>query len=493
MYFRTLFVMLVSLFTSRVVLRNLGVENYGIYNVVGGFVSMFAVISGAQSSSISRFLTFELGKGDKEKLSLIFSTSVNIQLLMGVLIFIVGESFGVWFLNYKMNIAEHNLYAANWVLQFSIGSFLLSLITLPYTASIIANEKMSSFAYISMIEVLLKLGIVYLLNITSHDKLTLYSFLLFVVSVITTVIYVVYCRISFPECSYKFRYDKSLAKEMTKFAGWSFLTNGAYIFNTQGVNLLINLFFGVVVNAARGIAFQIEQTIVNFVNNFTVALNPQIIKTYAQGDKKAMFSLICRGAKFSYLLLFCLALPLLFETNIVIRLWLTIVPEHTVSFFRLSIIGTMLTILGNTGYTACMATGNIKKYVIIITTIGSLVFPITWVLYKLGLAVESCYYVYIFIYIVLLFVRLFIMKGLLNFSPLLFVREVLFKVVIVSLCSIILPSIIVWEMEESVLRLLLNSLICVLSGIGFSLFIGLSQRERTIMFDTVKKHFFTKR
>lgn len=286
--------MLITLYTSRVILEHLGVDDYGIYNVVGGVVAMFSVISSALSSSISRFITFELGKGDIKRLTTIFSTSVNIQLGLSAIILLIGETVGIWFINNKMNIPADRLVAANWVLQCSLLTFCINLISVPYNSSIIAHEKMSAFAYISIFEATLKLLICYILIISPIDKLILYSLLMLAVALLIRLVYGFYCARNFEECRYHIVDDKKILREMTGFASWSFFPNVAWIFNTQGVNILINLFFGVALNAARGIASQVESAVMMFVRYFTTALNPQITKYYASGEKEQMFLLIMR-------------------------------------------------------------------------------------------------------------------------------------------------------------------------------------------------------
>lgn len=332
LYFRTLFIMLVTLYTSRVVLNTLGVTDYGIYNVVGGVVMMFSVISGSLSSSISRFITYELGHGDFEKLKRIFSTSVNIQIGISILILVLAELFGVWFLNAKMNIPAERLSAANWVLQCSLLSFIINLISVPYNACIIAHERMSAFAYISILEAVLKLAVVYMLLVSPYDKLATYAILLVVVALIIRMAYSLYCRRHFEESRYKFVYDKPLVKEMTGFAGWSFFGNGAYMLNVQGVDMLINIFFGVTLNAARGVATQVQNAVMQFVNNFTVAVNPQITKSYAAGEMEYMYKLVCRGARFAYFLLLLFVVPIVCEADYILRLWLKLVPEYAPTF-----------------------------------------------------------------------------------------------------------------------------------------------------------------
>ena len=298
LYIRTIVILVISLYTSRIILNALGVEDFGIYNAVGGVVAMFTVISGALSSSISRFLTYELGKGDKEQLKIIFSTSVNIQIGLAVIILSIGEIVGVWFLNYKMNIPPDRIIAANWVLQCSLVTFSIDLISIPYNACIIAHERMDAYAYISILQAILKLLICYAITFSPSDKLITYAILLVLVSIIIRCIYAVYCCRHFEESKYIFTFNKPIMRDMTNFAGWNFFTNSAFVFNTQGVNILINIFFGVTINAARGIATQVENAVMQLVNSFTTAMNPQITKNYASGNRAEMLSLVFRGANF---------------------------------------------------------------------------------------------------------------------------------------------------------------------------------------------------
>lgn len=478
LYFRTIFILIISLYTSRVILNALGVEDYGIYNVVGGFVAMFSLLSGSLSSSISRFITFELGKCNLEKLKLVFITSVNIQIGISLVVLILGEIIGLWFLNTHMNVPHGRMMAANWVLHCSLLMFCVNLISIPYNACIIAHERMTAFAYVSILEASLKLFICYLIIVSPYDKLISYAILLVAVSIIIRLIYGIYCGRHFEECRYRLTKDSSLVKEMTGFAGWSFFTNSCYLFNTQGVNLLINMFFGVALNAARGIATQVESAIMQFVNNFTMAVNPQITKNYAAGNMQEMNKLVCRGAKFSYFLLLLFALPVMFEAEYILWLWLKIVPEHTVIFLRLTIIGAMVNMLGSTGYTACMATGNIRRYVLWISTIGCLVFPLTWMAYKLGATVETTYVIFILVYIGVDSVRLYIMKGLLGFPVMMFVKAVVGRIIIVTGLSVILPLIINCVMGESFLRLLTTVVVCAMTSCASIYAAGLTKHEK---------------
>ncbi len=489
LYVRTIFVMLVSLYTSRVVLKALGVNDYGIYNVVGGFVAMFSIISNALTSTLMRFITFELGHGDKDKLNRIFSTGVNIQILLSFIIILLIETFGVWFLNNKMNIPLERVSAANWVLQCSAITFAIGLLNVPYNAVIVAHERMSVYAYISIIEASLKLGVVYLLFVSKWDKLVLYAILQTIVVFIVRLIYGLYCNRHFEETKYHRVHDKELVKEMFGFAGWSFFPHAAYVLNTQGVNIAINMFFNVGVNAARGIASQVQHAVMQFIDNFTTALNPQITKSYAAGEIRQMELLVIRGAKLSYFLALIICLPILVETEYILQLWLTEVPSHTIAFTRLAIIGTLIDKLGNTGYTACMATGRIKQYVIWLSSVGCLVFPVTIVAYCFGAPVESTYIIYAIVYFCVDIVRLWIMKGLLSFPVWEFVKEVLFKILIVTPVAVIGPIIFIHFFPQSFVRLFFSVIISVFSAAISSYLIGLSYEERKAINAKIANYF----
>lgn len=487
LYGRTAFSMLISLITSRVTLRTLGVVNYGISDAVGGVIGMFSIVSGSLSGSISRFITYELGHGDTDKLNRIFSTALNIQMAIGFVIILLGETLGVWFLNTQMNIPEERMTAANWVLQFSIMSFFIGLTQVPYGACLVAHEKMSVFAWFSIVDSCLRLLIVYLLYISPYDKLITIAFLGFVVSLGMRIAQRIYCMRTFEECHYHFVFDKALLKEMTGFAGWSFLTNTAWIFNTQGVNILINIFFGVTFNAARGVANSIQGYVTKFYGDFMTALSPQITKSYAAGELDEMNRLVCRGARFSYFLMFTLSLPFMFEAYQVLYLWLGLVPDYTVTFFRLSMIAALITLLGQTGVKACMATGRIKWYTIIITTVGCLVFPLTWIAFKMGMPVESTYIVYIAVYTLLDIIRLYIMRHLWGFPIMMYVRETFIPVVLVTVLAVIIPWAMYLEIPDSVLKsfaVMAASVICAGASV---ILVGLKKSERQMLTEKVKE------
>lgn len=487
LYMRMLFLMLISLYTSRVVLNSLGVDDYGIYNVVGGVVAMFSVLSGSLSGAISRFLTFELGTGNIENLKKVFSSSITIQLGLALFFILLAETIGLWFLNNKMQIPLERLGAANWCLQFSIITFAINLWSVPYNAAIIAHEEMSVFAYISILEGVGKLLIAFLIAYNPFDRLVFYALLIALLSWIIRIVYTNYCKRHFEECTYHFIYDHSLLMRMFAFAGWNFFGAGSWQLMTQGVNLLLNVYFGVAVNAARGVANQVDMVIMQFVNNFTTAVNPQITKSYAMGDRIYMFSLMFRGAKFSYFLVLFFAIPIICETGYILGLWLGIVPDHAVTFARLALIVSMIQVLSNTMVTAMLATGDIKKYQIIVGGLGMLVFPMAWLFFYLGLPPETAYLSTIIVFICQLLCRLKMLRDMIGLSPMDYLREVLLKIFLVTVLASIIPVMITYMLDENFLRLIavgLSSIICSTTCIWF---IGLNYSERQYVVATINK------
>lgn len=406
---------------------------------------------------------------------------------MSLLVVILAEAVGIWFLNTKMNIPVERLNAANWVFQCAILTFVLNLLSVPYNAAIIAHEKMSAFAYISVVEVTLKLIIVYMLTISPFDRLKTYAVLLLLVGAIIRFIYGYYCKRHFEECTYHFILDKPVLKEMTGFAGWNFLGNGAYMLNTQGVNILMNLYFGVAVNAARGVATQVDAALKQFVNNFTTAVNPQITKSYAQGDLDYMHKLVCRSAKFSAFLMMFFAVPIILETNTILTIWLKTVPDYAVIFLQWIIISSFMdTVLANSLVTSMFATGKIKRYQIIVTTVGCLVFPLSWIAFKLGFEPQVGYILYFIIYTILLFVRLYLLKDMVKLPVMMYIREVLYKLAPVIVVGFAIPGILILTMDAGWLRLILVCLLSVLVTAASEYFIGLSNKEKDFVAEKIK-------
>lgn len=478
LYFRMLFTMAVSLFTSRVVLNTLGVEDYGIYNVVGGVVSMFSIISGSLSAAISRFITVELAKGDSDKLRKTFSASVTIQLILSLIIIVLIESVGVWFLNAEMVIPAERLDAANWVLQFSIVTFAINLISVPYNATIIAHERMSAFAYISILEVVCKLVIVYLLKVSPIDRLVFYAILMCAVSVLIRFVYGYYCKKHFTECKFSFHFDKDLLKRMFGFAGWNFIGASSAVLRDQGGNIIINLFGGPAVNAARGIAMQVNHAIVGFSNNFMTALNPQITKSYATGEHDYMMKLIFRGARFSFYLLLFLSLPVIVSARYILSLWLGIVPEHSVLFVQLALIFAMSESVSSPLVTAMLATGKIRNYQIVVGGLQMLNLPISYVLLRIGCIPETVMIVAIGLSQCCLAARLVMLRTMIGLSARKYLREVYLNVIVVTISAAVLPVLASAVLQESFLDFVMVTLLSLMTASISILFIGFNKNER---------------
>ena len=495
LYFRMLFMMVVSLYTSRVILNALGVEDFGIYNVVGGVVAMFSVISGSLSAAISRFITYELGKGDQSKLNKIFSASVTIQLLLSLIIVVLIESVGVWFLNAKMTIPETRMTAANWVLQFSIITFVINLISVPYNAAIIAHEKMSAFAYISILEAVCKLAIAFLIMVSPMDKLIFYAILMCAVSIIVRFTYGHYCKKHFAECTYHFHWDKDILKQMFGFAGWNFIGAASAVLRDQGGNIVINLFYGPAVNASRGIAIQVNHAITGFVQNFMVALNPQITKSYASGDREYMMTLIFQGARLSFYMLLLLSLPVLVNTHYILVIWLKLVPEHAVLFVQLILTFAMCESISNPLITAMLATGKIRNYQIVVGGLQMMNLPISYVCLRLGCMPESVLIVAICISQCCLTARLYMLRGLIGLSSIQYIKKVYLNVIAVTLCSVAIPCIVSNYIEESFISFIVLSLVAMACTIVVEFYIGCNQKERAFVISKVGKmaHKITRR
>ena len=481
LYIRMFCSMVISLFTSRIILDSLGISNYGIYNVVGGFVAMFGIMSSSLTNSISRFLTFELGKGDTEKLKRVFSTSLTVMFALSIVVLLIGETIGLWFINSEVNIPADRMESANFVYQLSITTFIMGLMSVPYNASIISHEKMATFAYIGIFEIVMKLVIVYTLYISPFDKLKTYALLLFLLSLSIRLIYGIYCNRNFKECHYSFTYDKPLLRQMTGFAGWNFLGQGAYQLNGSGVNLLINIFFGVTLNAARGIAGQVNNAVSQFISNFMVALSPQITKSYAAGELAEMHKLVFRGAKFSYFLCLFFLIPICLETEYILDLWLVKVPDYTVSFVRWTLYITAVNIFSGTLITALHATGNIKRYMIIVGMVEVSNFPLTYIAFRFGANPLYSYYIYFGVYLVLMFLRLYLIKDLIRMSGRRYIREVYVKSAMVSAVSAIPPLLVMCAMPSSFVRLLTVCIVSVISTVGSVCVFGFTCEEKNML------------
>lgn len=487
LYIRMLFNLLVSLYTSRLILQILGVENYGIYNVVGSVISMFAIFNGGINSAVQRYLTFEIGKCNLSKLTKVFSISLQVYVLISIIIIILGETVGLWFLHEKLVIPSECMNSAIWVYQCSIVACIINLMTAPYRADIVAHEKMSAFVYIAILEVLTKLIIVYLLYVIPWDKLTTYAILLLCTQLFISLIYVLYCFKHFEESHYHHHIDKLLFKEIFSFASWSIWGNLAWMLYTQGLNMMLNIFFGPVVNAARGIAVQVQNTVLHFTNNFQTAINPQITKNYATGNFLQMHNLIYRSARFSFYLLFFLTLPILVETNFLLTTWLKTVPNDSIIFTRWMIGISLISTISNPLLIANQATGKIKKYQAAVGGILLTILPISYISLKLGMPAYSVFIIHFCIECIAQFASIYILSKLIYISIKDCIHNIYKPIIIVIGISCLLPIYVHYHLSTGLMRFLIVGSVSVLSvGIAILIF-GLKKEEQNFIYNKALK------
>lgn len=410
LYARMLLVIAVGLYTSRAVLQTLGENDYGVYNVVGGIVTMIGFLNSALTAASQRFISYELGTGRMEKLKKVFSTAVSIHLVLALIVLVLAETVGLWFINTHLNIAADRMQAANWVYHCSVLTLMVSIVSVPYNSCIVAHEHMRAFAIIGILEVVLKLLIVYLLLVIHHDKLIAYALLVLCVSLIIRLVYGIYCKRHFGECTYRLTLDCELFKKMFAFAGWSVVGNFGFSFKDQGSNIILNIFFGTAVNAARGIAMQVNGVICYFSSNFTMALAPQITKQYAAGNVSESIKLVFDGSRLSFYLMSMIAAPVLINTDYLLTLWLGSVPQYTSEFLSLCLLAGMVNAMVPPVTTALQATGKIALFQIVICIVVLCELPLAYILLR---AVGKPYVAMlptVAIAVVALFVRVYLLK-----------------------------------------------------------------------------------
>lgn len=487
LYIRMLYSMVVSLYTSRLILGALGAVDYGLYGVVGGFVAMFSIVSTSLSSAVSRFITFELGKGHEGKSSEVFSTSVLIHIVLAIVVIIVAETVGLWFLNNKMSIPCDRLNAANWVFQASIISFVFNLLLVPYSALIIAYERMRTFAYFGICDTTSRLFIVLFIAYSPwvFDKLIVYALLLVVLSIVFQSIYWVYCSKNFKECNIRLTFAPSIWKNMSSFALWNFIGSSAGILKDQGVNVLLNVYGGPILNAARGIATSVNGALTGFVGNFMMALNPQITKSFASGDYNYVHFLVERGTRFSFYILLCLAIPVFIETDFILTIWLKQYPDYTSIFVRLVLILSLVDTLSNALITLQNATGRIRNYQLVVGGILLLNFPISFVCLKLGLRPEVTYIIAIVIALLCLMARLLFLRYSASLVVSKFLKNVVLNVIIVTIVACIFPALVYFLLPFGLQRFLIVLFISIISSIVSILLVGCDKSERKFIFQKI--------
>ena len=478
LYVRMLFLMAINLYTSRIVLSILGITDYGIYNVVGGFVALFTMVSGTMATATQRFLSFEIGKGTPENITRLFSTSIMIHLILGGIIIVIAETIGLWFLNYKMVFPLDRYYAANWVFQFSVLTLVINVLSVPYNASIIAYERMKAFAFLGILEAIAKLLIVYLIAFSPYDRLIIYAFLLMIVAISIRAIYGIYVSRNFHYCRFCWTMDKEYRQRLLSFISYNFIGSISGIAKTQGINVVLNLFFGATVNAARGIAVQVLHAVSGFVSNFQLAMNPQIVKLYAAGNKEEMYNLMCRGCKFSYLLMLMLSLPIAIEAPYILNLWLVEVPEYTVVFVQLTLAITLVDSLSQPMVTALLATGNVKRYQLINGTYLMMTVPVVYIVMEMGYGPVMAFVVSLMFSIVGHFTRLVLISLAVGFSVRNYINRVTIRIFLATILSLMIPCIFQYGKGTGFLWFLGDCVICVSSVTVFAYLAALSKEEK---------------
>lgn len=482
LYFRMFLLMIVGLFTSRVILRALGSSELGIYGAVAGVVTMFSILTGSMSSAISRFITFEMGK-DGPDLGKVFSSAVSIQLILSAIIVILAEPAGLWWISNKMVLPPDRIEAARWVLHFSVISFIIQLISVPYNADIIAHERMDAFAYISIFEALGKLAVAFAISVSAGDKLIIYAGLLALVSLLTRMAYGIFCKRHFAETRAKMQLDKGYFKQMFSFAGWNFIGAGSAVLRDQGGNQLLNLFFGPVANAAWLLATQVNGAVQKFVTSFTTAINPQITKSYASGEKDYMMRLIFRGSRLSVWLLMLVVLPLIFNAEFLTGIWLGQgqAPENTVTFIRLVLIYLMIESVSYTMVTAMLSTGNIRDYQLLVGGLQLLNLPVDYILLKAGAPAEVIYYVASGVALLCLGARLFMLRKMIGLPAGLFLRDVFLRELVVVGLGLVVPFYFSTVLPESWGGFLISLAATELWCIVIIFLLGLDRDEKHIL------------
>lgn len=487
LYFRMLFTMVITLYTSRVVLQALGVEDYGIYNVVAGFVTMIGFLHGAMASATQRFLSYEIGKTNPKDVQGVFSMSLNIHILIGLFIFLLGETIGIWFLKNYLTIPPSRMDSAVVVLHFSLLSFVISIISVPFNALIISYEKMNIFAWVSILDAMLKLAVVFMLSWFGTDKLSLYSILNLATVCIISLIYYIYCRLSYPDSKYKYYWNKSLFNTMLSYTGWNLWGNIAAILSSQGVNILLNIFFGPSVNAARGVAIQVSNALNRFVSNVQVAVNPQIIKSYASSEYGYMHQLICSGSKYNFYILLILMVPVLNNLDLILSTWLHTVPQNTSIFIKLILYNMLINSLGLPLMTAAQATGKIKKYQAIVGGVLLLNLPLSYVILKNGGQPYTVFYIAIGLSLFAHIIRVILVSELIQLKVSLYIKSTILPLLIVSTIVSISNTLFAMQPSSSIIGFAFSVITSIFIVFFTILVFGLNKQERNFLINLAFK------
>ena len=484
LYFRSLFILFINLYISRKILETLGVEDYGIYNIVGGVVTMFSVVAATLSSATQRFITFALGENDFCKLKALFSNSVCLHILLGLLGAMFLEIVGLWFLNGQLEIPENRITSARWILHFSVIAFFINMISIPYNALIVAHEKMKAFAYIGILECILKLLAVLSLYICPMDKLVAYGLFIMLIAAFIRLIYAIYCRKHFEESqNTKMSIDPKIFKEMFAFAGWNFFGNGSLVLRNQGIDILLNMFFGVTVNAAKGLANQVQHAVSMLVSNFQTAVKPQLTKAIAQKDSERYKFLINLGTRFSFFMMLFFSVPIMISTPDILKIWLVHVPDWTILFVRWTLVYLLIDSLSRFLIHAILSNGKIRNYEILVGGTKLFALPVAYFFLKNGASPLIGMYVNMALELICLVERLYYCHKQLDFPVFYFLRKVCFVSFVVlasSLCiSLIMKNYFFHNGISLMFVSCMSTLVCIV-------FLGMNRSERTLMYKKIR-------
>lgn len=487
LYFRMLITMVVGLYTSRIVLQVLGISDYGLYSVVGGVVTMFSFINGSMAAGTQRFITYELGTGNIEALKKVFSTSIVVHIIFILIVLILAETIGLWFVTNKMSFDTGRETAAIWVYQFSILTGAVSLIQVPFMASLIAHEKMNIYAYISIYDAIVKLLIAFLIQWSPIDKLIYYAALMFIASMSSSFLYNWYCRRHYEECRFSLDFDKVIFKKIFSFSSWDTIGSLAFIGQAQGVNIIINIFSGTVVNAARGISVTVNTMVMQFVNNFLMAANPQLTKYYANNQIREMQQLAINTAKLATFLLLFIGIPVFVEIEYLIHLWLGEYPDYAPAFVRIMLLQSLVQCMGTPTMRSLHAVGNIRMMNILVGSLLLMILPLSYVLFWLGYSPETVLIFNVLPWLAAIPIRLFLLKRYVNFPFWKYIKEVLLKGFFITLLTFIFPYLVHESMcFDGLKRFLVVGVTSVVSSSIIIYYIGLNRQLRTLLIFKVK-------
>lgn len=476
--------MAVILFSFRIILQELGEDGYGLYNVVAGVVVLFSFLSNALTQSTQRFLSYHIGRQDFEKLKQAFSMSVNIHLLLAVSIIILAETIGLWFMNSYLQFPNGMQETANLVYQFTIATFVIQILTIPYQASIISNEKMSFYAYFSIIEAFLKLSAAFALTFVDGNKVVVYASFLTIIAICILLCYIIYCRHFFDYCVYRFIRDSRLFKEMLSFSGWNMLGGIGSVGATQGVNMILNIFRGVTLNAAMGVSNQVAGAVSSFVSNMQTAFNPQIIKSYANDDNDYFLKLVFRASRFSFLLIFIIGFPVILCCSTVFDIWLTETPDYAVPFTQMIIIYCMIDALSGPLWTAAQASGKIKTYMIIVATMIFTNIPAAYIILSLGMSPIWLMVYKVAMNLMIHFTRIGYLHRLIHFPSLEYVKQVMFPVFVYTLVAVPIPMLLACHIHDLGDNLLLMAF-TILESVVLGSVILMTKNERRFVLNKI--------